>query len=649
MNTHFLTTTYRTVLFGCLILLGYAFFGIASAEAASVMLAVNGVGTVSVDSGSSVTLSWQASGVTGCSINNGIGAVALTGSRPVVPPNAGATYTITCSGLTDSATIQIKPYVTLWSTPLTVTPAVVGNPGPVTINWNAINATQCTLMTARGVTTGVTRTLFSTARPATSNISDSISEATVYTITCNNPQNGLSRTGTHTVNYGAPGAPLIVSFGVENYDSNTIPWDPEWAGAHLEIKFDSTNSTKCVRSAYYTNGTAYTLSGWTAAQSGTASNWTTAGFHTVIATSSTLRLKCGRVSDNLWDQEDILFTLLPRPATTTSATVTANLIAPPSVSVPQASNLPARVSVQTISDNANGCKFFAYDAVTNATTTVSGWTDRLTDWFRRNGTFDILLTQSTRLLYECTRTSDGRIARDSETVTVTVTSSQPPAVTLAATPAGISSNVQTVRLSWVGSNVNLCQGTDVIQGGVVTDNWFTSGTVPLSGVKTVSVYSNTRYAIACLNTITSQMATATVDVGLVDGEVVVASVVVDVDDGSGGGGNSTGTPPTQAQINAYKASTTITASPNLLRRTETTTVSWTAPVALIAGCRLYEGNTAVPLVVSATSSSGVVSGSFASQPIKAERVFTIDCQIPNASESASVSASVKVLPKIIES
>lgn len=638
----------RSVLVLGVLLTVYFLGGATAAEAASVTLSVNGGSSATIDAGDSVTLAWQGSGVSSCSINNGVGSVGISGSRSVTPPNSGATYSITCTGGSDNVVVAIKPYVNVYSNPSTVTPSTPGGPGAVTINWNVINATQCTLLTARGLTSNVTRTLFSNVRPADSSINDTISEPTLYTLTCSNAQNGQSKTGTHTVNYGAPGAPLIESFTSNRSNPNT--WDPNWAGVKMQLNYSSTNATKCVRLAYNTSNVPYTVPNWTvAATSSNAASWTQGGWHIVLPYTTKLKLICGRTTDNKWDMQDLLFVINPGSTTTAANSLTADLIAPTNVAVPSASDLPARISVQTDTDYTDRCQFLAYNASTSAPVTVSGWTNRLQDWFRRIGTFDIFLDQSTRLRYLCTRTSDGATVSDEAIVNVAVTGTQAPQLAISAVPAGISNNAQTVRLYWTGLNVNQCQDANVIQNGSVTDTWFT-GTIPLAGVKTVSVYSNTTYRLTCRNTVTNEATTAEVTVNLVNGEVEVEdSVVVTVNSTSTATSTATSTPPlTQAQIDAYRASVTITADPKLVRQQDKATVTWTAHDDLISGCRLYEGNKEEQLNV-LSSTNSISTGSFLSRPLKVEKVFIIDCQIPSATESATFSASVKVLPRLIES
>ena len=54
-------------------------FGATTAHGASVVLSINGQGSANVAAGSNVNLSWEAIGVSNCTINNGVGAVPNLG------------------------------------------------------------------------------------------------------------------------------------------------------------------------------------------------------------------------------------------------------------------------------------------------------------------------------------------------------------------------------------------------------------------------------------------------------------------------------------------------------------------------------------------------------------------------------------------
>jgi YVTN family beta-propeller protein len=96
--------------------------------------------------GSPSTLTWTSTGATLASINQGIGSVAVNGSR-VVSPTATTTYTITVknsSGSTTAkATITVKaapPTVTFSASPVTIPPG-----GSATLSWTTTNATSASI------------------------------------------------------------------------------------------------------------------------------------------------------------------------------------------------------------------------------------------------------------------------------------------------------------------------------------------------------------------------------------------------------------------------------------------------------------------------------------------------------------------------
>ena len=68
----------------------------------------------SISPGQSSTLSWTTTGATSASINQGIGTVALNGSKDVAPA-ATKTYTITVKG--SGGTVTAKATVTVIAAP----------------------------------------------------------------------------------------------------------------------------------------------------------------------------------------------------------------------------------------------------------------------------------------------------------------------------------------------------------------------------------------------------------------------------------------------------------------------------------------------------------------------------------------------------
>ena len=116
----------------------------------------------SISAGESANLSWNVSGATTITIDQGIGSVALTGTRAVVPA-ATTTYTLTASSSGGIATATTQVIVTGTSVtppPPTPTPEpaslpvvdyFVANPpailvgGSTTLGWNVLDATSVTI------------------------------------------------------------------------------------------------------------------------------------------------------------------------------------------------------------------------------------------------------------------------------------------------------------------------------------------------------------------------------------------------------------------------------------------------------------------------------------------------------------------------
>jgi len=160
-----------------------------------------------IAAGESSTLSWNVLGATKVSIDQGIGNVALSGSRAVMPSET-TVYTLTAtnaSGTSITATAQV--IVTGVSTPTpTPTPTPTGLPvvnyfianppiisagGSTTLGWNVSNATSVTIDPGVGSVVSVGTTLVS---PATS---------TNYTLTAVNAA-GLSYITAPVLVTGAP-------------------------------------------------------------------------------------------------------------------------------------------------------------------------------------------------------------------------------------------------------------------------------------------------------------------------------------------------------------------------------------------------------------------------------------------------------------
>jgi hypothetical protein len=109
----------------------------------------------SISAGQSSDLSWNVSGATMVSIDQGIGSVALTGTR-AVSPAATTVYTLTASSATSSVTATTQVIVTGAAPPPTPTgqpvvnsfiasPSTISYGGSTTLSWSVTNATSVTI------------------------------------------------------------------------------------------------------------------------------------------------------------------------------------------------------------------------------------------------------------------------------------------------------------------------------------------------------------------------------------------------------------------------------------------------------------------------------------------------------------------------
>ncbi|MGB8707216.1 MAG: hypothetical protein WCD72_04615, partial [Dehalococcoidia bacterium] len=108
----------------------------------------------SISAGESSSLSWTVTGATTVSIDQGIGNVALTGTRGVVPA-ATTIYTLTASSAAGSITATTQVIVTGATPPtptslpvinsFTASPSSISLGGSTSLSWNVSNATSVTI------------------------------------------------------------------------------------------------------------------------------------------------------------------------------------------------------------------------------------------------------------------------------------------------------------------------------------------------------------------------------------------------------------------------------------------------------------------------------------------------------------------------
>jgi len=142
--------------------------------------------------GSSIALSWTSNNVSSCSIDNGVGSVAVNGntSRTI---NSTITYTITCQGsstVSDSVTIRVAIQ------PVSVDikakdafnvdqdgPVNIASGGSTAVTWTSVNATSCTA-------TGGTASWPGSKATSGAQTTGAINSTTDFTITCVNSSGG---------------------------------------------------------------------------------------------------------------------------------------------------------------------------------------------------------------------------------------------------------------------------------------------------------------------------------------------------------------------------------------------------------------------------------------------------------------------------
>jgi hypothetical protein len=147
----------------------------------------------SIVEGGSSTLSWTATVGTGCSINQGVGSVGLTGSRSV-SPSVTTTYTLTCLGSNGGASSSRQATVTVNPAPVTAaitsfsaTPASIHLSENATLNWSVQTGQNCS------INQGIGSVGLSGSRQVTP------SANTSYTLTCQGLHGGANATASAQV------------------------------------------------------------------------------------------------------------------------------------------------------------------------------------------------------------------------------------------------------------------------------------------------------------------------------------------------------------------------------------------------------------------------------------------------------------------
>jgi len=184
----------------------------------------------SISLGASSTLSWNVSGATTVSIDQGIGNVALTGTR-VVSPSTTMVYTLTATNAGGSVTATAQVIVS-GAPPagLPVINSFTANPGSITagdsstLSWNVSNAQTVTIDPEVGAVDPI------------GNASVWPAATTLYTLTASNATGWVSQaisvvvSGGEIADTSPPSTPMLLSPVVDAVlPQKTAPWSFDWA------------------------------------------------------------------------------------------------------------------------------------------------------------------------------------------------------------------------------------------------------------------------------------------------------------------------------------------------------------------------------------------------------------------------------------
>ncbi|HJS21852.1 MAG TPA: hypothetical protein VJ764_04290 [Steroidobacteraceae bacterium] len=209
----------------------------------------------SVMSGGSSTLTWSSANTTSCTASGGwTGARATSGNQVINNITATTTYTLQCTGAGGNisrnaqVTVSANPAPTLT---LTANPTAVMPGGNSTLTWSSANTTSCT---ASGGWTGTKAT-------SGNQVIGNITATATYSLQCTGAGGNISRSAQVTVSNNPPPAPTVnlsaSPTSVAVNDSAMLNWT-------------STNATSCTASGAWTGTKAAQGSESTGALSNTA-------------------------------------------------------------------------------------------------------------------------------------------------------------------------------------------------------------------------------------------------------------------------------------------------------------------------------------------------------------------------------------------
>ena len=229
----------------------------------------------SITAGSRAQLSWEVRGATSVSIDNGVGSVALSGSRTVVPATT-TTYTITATNEygTANATAQVLVSgssssgggTTIGGAPVInsfrAIPDSVAPGGSSMLSWNVSNATSVSISP-----------LIGSVNPVSGSGTVTVGSTTTFVLTATNSAGSMTANATVTVTGGTPSAtyPTINSFTatpavITAGGWTTIAWNVSGASQVTVTSFGPVDSTGS-RTVSPAATTSYTLTATSASGS----------------------------------------------------------------------------------------------------------------------------------------------------------------------------------------------------------------------------------------------------------------------------------------------------------------------------------------------------------------------------------------------
>jgi hypothetical protein len=226
----------------------------------------------SISAGQSSTLDWNVSGATTVSIDQGIGNVALTGTRSIAP-SATTVYTLTASSSAGSvtATTQVIVSGTPVSTGLPVINSFVASPSSISLggsaglSWNVSNATSASINQGVGNVGSTGSTVVSPLSTTTftltaSNAAGSITATALVLVSGIPPSTGLPVinyfTATPQVISGGSGSTFL-RWNVSNATSVSIDNGIGPVSSSGTMLITLSSSTNLTLTGYNSYGTVY--------------------------------------------------------------------------------------------------------------------------------------------------------------------------------------------------------------------------------------------------------------------------------------------------------------------------------------------------------------------------------------------------------